>query len=170
VHADLAIRLIELLVDRLQDAGRGQPVLAVVEPALQRRAGAVVARLCRQDLLVALDRAGRVPEVLLADLAQPVLELDPRRGALRIVRVDQVQLAHQDLGQLGPALVALEDPIEGAQGAQIVAVLLEDLGVRADRLVVVADHVLVQLSDLELDVAALARIAGQVQLAAVDAE
>jgi hypothetical protein len=81
-----------------------------------------------------------------------------------------MQLAHQDLCQLGPALVALEDSIERAQGAQVVAVLLEDLGVRADRLVVVADHVLVQLSDLELDVAALARIAGQVQLAAVDAE
>ena len=76
---DELLPLAELLVDRLEDSGRRQLVFVGGEVRLERGPRAGVRRLEVEDVAVGVDRPGDVVEVLLADLAEPELQLEVAR-------------------------------------------------------------------------------------------
>ena len=71
-----------------------------------------------EDVAIHVDRALDVAEVLLAQLAEPELQLDD--GAV-VARRHQLELALDDRRQLVPLLRRDVDPIERAEGLQLVA-------------------------------------------------
>src|SRR5262249_32480115 len=137
---------------------------------LEGAAGAAVRGIEIEDVAVGLDGAGDVAEVLLADLAEPVLELEVGGLVTLWLGANDRQLAAEDVGQLLVLAVALVDAIEGSQRDRLVAGGVEDRLVGGDRLAVVLDLVLVELADLRLDLDAQLAVGGEIELLGVDAE
>src|SRR5262249_55252479 len=114
VDVDQLAPLAQVLVDGLEDAGGGQLVLGVAEAPLEGAAGAAVRGIDTEDAPVGLDGAGAVREVLLADLPEPVLELEVGGLVTLWLGANDRQLAAEDVGQLLVLAVALVDAIEGS--------------------------------------------------------
>ena len=116
VDADERSPLLELLVDRLEDAGDDELLLVVAaQMDLERFARLRMADVDIEDVAVRVDRARDVAEVLFLELAEPVLQLDV--AGLVVLGPDDRDLAAEDVGQLLPHPVAEVDPIERAQRA-----------------------------------------------------
>ena len=165
VDADLLLPVAGRLVDRLEDAGDRQLLVRGGEQALERADRVVVGGIEIEDLAVGLDRGRDLGEVGLAQPGEADQEVDP----LAVV-LDQDQLAAEVVAEVAPLLALDVEAVEGAQGRQVVGVVAEDLVVGADRLLGVAQHLLVDRGDLEQDAHPLVGIVGDVGLAPVDLE
>ena len=120
-------------------------------------------RLQRQRLLVGLDRAGRVVEVLLQQRAAPELQLGDRRHVGR-----QIDLGQQRRRQLLPAPEPLIEAVQRRQRLQLGGILLQDRLVELDRLLGLSDLLFVEAGQLEADLQLLGLRLGQLQLLVVD--
>ncbi len=167
VDADLLLPAPVLLVDRLEDAGDRQLVLAAggAQQSLEGGDGLGVGRVELEDLAVGVDRGRRLAQVGLAQAGQAVLQLDP----LAVV-VAQDELPGQVVAQVLPELTTDVEPIERAQGRQVVGVGRQHLAVGADRLGRLVEHLLVDGRDPEQDLEPLLGGLGQLGLLAVDLE
>ena len=126
------------VVDRLEDLGDVVLVLALGKDQLQRVLGLGVPRVDVEDLPIRLDRRARLADADLVDLPHAEVERDD----VRLVGGDR-DLPPQVLHQLGPALQVGEDPIERSDRLQVLRIRVEDLQVVGDRLVHVAQALLV---------------------------
>ena len=169
MHLDELLVLAQLLVDRLEDAGRGQLVLVVAQAPLERGARALVSRLeTRGSPGRPRWRPPASPRCCSRICPRRYLRSTHSRASLSW----STRTSSRDTMSASSAQRWLRSRMRSrARSARrLVALLLEDLAVGGDRLVVVAQLLFVELADLELDVAALGPVQGQLELLLIDVE
>ena len=130
----------------LHDGDEAVPEPLVAVEALERLHRSEVAAVHPEDRLLLLDGGARVVQLLLVDAR--ALREDPHllpriRGERDLPLVDAVQL--------GEAIELRVEPLEAGERLDVPVVEAEHRAVRLDRRLVVADLVLVERGDLELE-------------------
>ncbi len=146
-EADL-LPLAHRAVQRLEDLADLGLLDALREEALEGLEGRLVLRRRADDLAVRREGAVDVSEVALQDLAEPVLQLEHFVG-----RVGDFGLARQHVRELRPARRLRVEPIEGADGREVVRRRRQDAAVARDRAVHVLELDLehLRVAQTELD-------------------
>ena len=157
------------LVDRREDLSRGESLGSDLrtrptdEHRLERDERRLVRRIDRERLAIGLDGARKIRKAARRDFADPMAQGD------RLVDVQRVRgLPLEYADQIVPALGGAVEPLERLHRLAVVGIDVEHAAVGLDRLVAIADLVIVDLTEHVEHALALARLARDLGLPDVD--
>ena len=165
VALNQALPVVGVAVEGLEGLGDRELLLLVGQEGLERRERRRVRGIEGQDAVVGLDRLSRLIELGQAEIAETQVELD-LLGRIR----RQGELALEVLSQLDPRAPREVEAVQRDDRLEVLELVGQDLVVGGDRLLLLAEHLVLQVRDAEPELLPLRPVAGQGDLAAEHAE